>query len=165
MAEIVFDPNEYLRTVASTVPRTAEMFQEGQKAAADIAMSQYQQQAYEQANRFREMEQPYRMANLQNELADYNRKRAAQEEYLRGGTGMTKCCPTACSSTSPAEPPSGCSSCRRASMNSFCPSRKKNSPAWSVRHASVSTRRSRVSSGSAGSNKPIVAIASKSAQR
>ena len=89
MAEIVFDPNEYLRTVASTVPRTAEMFQEGQKAAADIAMSQYQQQAYEQANRFREMEQPYRMANLQNELADYNRKRAAQEEYLRGGTGMS----------------------------------------------------------------------------
>lgn len=89
MAEIVFDPNEYLRTVASTVPRTAEMFQEGQKAAADIAMSQYQQQAYEQANRFREMQQPYVMANLQNELADYNRKRAAQEEYLRGGTGMT----------------------------------------------------------------------------
>lgn len=89
MAEIVFDPNEYLRTAASTVPRTAEMFQEGQKAAADIAMSQYQQQAYEQANRFREMEQPYRMANLQNELADYNRKRAAQEEYLRGGTGMS----------------------------------------------------------------------------
>lgn len=82
---------EYIRDVlgaAPTVPKTATAFQEGQKTAADIAMSQYQQQAYEQAARFREMQQPYVMAGLQNELADYNRKRAAQEEYARGGTGL-----------------------------------------------------------------------------
>jgi hypothetical protein len=84
MAEIVFDPNEYLRTVASTVPRTAEMFQEGQKAAADIAMSQYQQQAYEQANRFREMQQPYIMASLQREQEKGAEEwRRNQEQYAR----------------------------------------------------------------------------------
>jgi hypothetical protein len=83
---------EYIRDVLGstpTVPKTATAFQEGQRAAADIAMSQYQQGAYEQAARFREMQQPYVMAGLQNELADYNRKRAAQEEYARGGTGLT----------------------------------------------------------------------------
>ena len=82
MAEVVFDPNEYLRTVASTVPRTAEMFQEGQKAAADIAMSQYQQQAYEQANRFREMQQPYVMSALQRgEAQGAESWRREQEAY------------------------------------------------------------------------------------
>ena len=82
MAELVFDPNEYLRTVASTVPRTAEMFQEGQKAAADIAMSQYQQQAYEQVNRFREMQQPYVMSALQRgEAQGAESWRREQEAY------------------------------------------------------------------------------------
>jgi hypothetical protein len=46
--ELVFDPNEYLRTVESTVPRTAEMFQEGQRAAANINAAQAQQRLYQQ---------------------------------------------------------------------------------------------------------------------
>ena len=94
MAELVFDPNEYLRTMA-TGPRTAEAFQTGQKTAADIAMTKYQQEAYEQANRFREMQQPYQMAALERarqagdiELQDMQRKRAAQEAYARGGTSL-----------------------------------------------------------------------------
>lgn len=94
MAELVFDPNEYLRNMA-TGPRTAEAFQTGQKTAADIALTQYQQQAYEQANRFREMQQPYQMAELERarqagniELQNLQRKQAAQEAYAQGGTSL-----------------------------------------------------------------------------
>ena len=59
---------EYIREIlgnAPTVPKTATAFQEGQKTAADIGLLQYQQQAYEQAARFREMQQPYVMAEKQ----------------------------------------------------------------------------------------------------
>lgn len=78
---------EYIRDVlgnAPTVPKTATAFQEGQRAAADIAMQQYQQQAYEQAARFAEAEQPYRMESLQRgaEQAAENWRRN-QEQYAR----------------------------------------------------------------------------------
>jgi hypothetical protein len=78
---------EYLSNLGSVVPtgaRTATAFQEGQKTAADIAMTQLQQGAYEQARQFAAMEQPYRMAGL--ELAQQQaaeKWRRDQEQYGR----------------------------------------------------------------------------------
>lgn len=81
MAEIVFDPNEYLRNMAAG-PRTAEMFQEGQRAAANISAAQLQQQAYQQEMDITAAAAPYKLAALRRgeEQAAENWRRE-QEAY------------------------------------------------------------------------------------
>jgi hypothetical protein len=77
---------EYLSTFGAlpTGARTATAFQEGQKAAADIADAQLRQQSLAQAIQFNEAQQPYRMAGLrlaQEQAAEEWRRN--QEQYGR----------------------------------------------------------------------------------
>lgn len=94
MAELVFDPNQYLRDMA---PKggIATSFQEGQKAAADISAAQAQQRLYQQQMDIAEATMPYKMAGLERErqagdieLQNLQRKQAALEAYMRGGTSL-----------------------------------------------------------------------------
>jgi hypothetical protein len=94
MAELVFDPNEYLRQMA---PKggISTSFQEGQKAAADISAAQTQQRLYQQQMDIAEATLPYKMAGLERErqagdieLQNFQRRQAALQEYARGGTSL-----------------------------------------------------------------------------
>jgi hypothetical protein len=94
MAELIFDPNEYLRSM-SAGPRTAEMFQEGQRTAAAVATAQDVQRKYQQELEQSAMEQPYRMAALEQQrqvsdiaLRQAQSQEAARQEYARGGTSL-----------------------------------------------------------------------------
>jgi len=95
MAELVFDPNEYLRTMAAG-PRTAEMFQEGQRQAANISAAQLQQQAYQQEMDITAAAAPYKLAGLERErqagdiaLRQAQDVEAIRQATLKRGTGLT----------------------------------------------------------------------------
>jgi hypothetical protein len=95
MAELTFDPNEYLRNMARG-PRTAEMFQEGQRTAANISAAQLQQQAYQQEMDLAAAQAPYKLAALEQQrqagdiaLRQAKAQEAARQEYARGGTGLS----------------------------------------------------------------------------
>lgn len=94
MAELVFDPNQYLREMA---PKggVATSFQEGQKAAADISAAQQQQRLYQQQMDIREQLLPLELeqnrlniarSGLQNTMTQMqidaaNRQLKAAETY------------------------------------------------------------------------------------
>ena len=103
-------------------------------------------------------------------LTDSSRRRARVRTRARGAAGApraavgrscascrsdcgrpTRRSPTRCSSTCPAAPRSGCSSSPATTTSSRCRSPRRSWRRWSARRASGSTRRSRCSSGSAGS--------------
>lgn len=91
--ELVFDPNEYLRSVESTVPRTAESFQAGQRAASEIGAAQMQQQLYQQQMEIQAQEHAIKMERLriENELLQRRLEReSASVEPKKNNMSLNK---------------------------------------------------------------------------